>query len=595
MRHFVSRAALCVVLGFAAAAKPMTTPPVATPSLTLNHDHVPIGSPRQADLQVRRRARMRHSTTTTGSSSTCSIRRASSCGPTIICRCRPRSGSRGRTVEYTRTVFVPNYPYIGEASVRLGIYDTASGNRLTLSAPEVSRKEYLVAKFQLQPQSENIFLIYKDGWHPAEVATENPTTEWQWTKKAATISFRNPKKDSTFYLEYDARTDQFTPPQQVTLRIGDQVIGHLRGRQPRRKLLTFPLTAAQLGAGDMAELMLDVDRTFTPGGRRYARARHPGLPRVRRAEVGSVAGRVGLRYTSRTVSGVREKLDCSDSGQIRRPDGRLAVPMNSKRPRRSDPGFARQWPFQRRAEIVFLTSGGRFGEGPRVDGDRIILTLRGGGEVTCDEALIEKILPDEVPYPEPTAAEADRRTPAAAEQASPLDRRPTARSSPAHVRGARRRSAAGAGAHPGRVRTTGPAARSPKGAMGLMQLMPSTARDYKVRNPFDPKANIEAGIKHLKSLIDRFGESSSRWRPTTPAKARWRGSTASRPTARRGITSAAFWRSPASSNLAPLRTTKQVPPGPPGLTRGSDQNSQPAGFLCLSSRGTRRSGGVTGI
>jgi soluble lytic murein transglycosylase-like protein len=41
--------------------------------------------------------------------------------------------------------------------------------------------------------------------------------------------------------------------------------------------------------------------------------------------------------------------------------------------------------------------------------------------------------------------------------------------------------------------------------MGLMQLMPSTAREYKVRNPFDPKANIEAGIRHLKGLIDRFG------------------------------------------------------------------------------------------
>ncbi len=49
-----------------------------------------------------------------------------------------------------------------------------------------------------------------------------------------------------------------------------------------------------------------------------------------------------------------------------------------------------------------------------------------------------------------------------------------------------------------------PRARSPKGAMGLMQLMPSTAREYKVRNPFEPRANIEAGIKHLKSLIDRF-------------------------------------------------------------------------------------------
>ena len=55
----------------------------------------------------------------------------------------------GETVEYKRTIFVPNYPYIGEAKVRLGMYDPPSGKRLVLNAPEASRREYIVAKVQI--------------------------------------------------------------------------------------------------------------------------------------------------------------------------------------------------------------------------------------------------------------------------------------------------------------------------------------------------------------------------------------------------------------------------------------------------------------
>jgi soluble lytic murein transglycosylase-like protein len=51
-----------------------------------------------------------------------------------------------------------------------------------------------------------------------------------------------------------------------------------------------------------------------------------------------------------------------------------------------------------------------------------------------------------------------------------------------------------------------PRARSVKGAMGLMQLMPSTAARYGVMNAFDPSDNIRAGVAYLRSLLDRYND-----------------------------------------------------------------------------------------
>jgi Transglycosylase SLT domain len=161
------------------------------------------------------------------------------------------------------------------------------------------------------------------------------------------------------------------------------------------------------------------------------------------------------------------------------------------------------------AEIVFLSSGRTLSvKTHKVDGDHIVLTLRSGGEVTCDKTLIEKIEPDEVPYidPDPPAKPTGPGSDDTTADESLLDGTPygeiIASASEAQ------------GVNPLLVRALiqveskfRPTARSRKGAMGLMQLMPSTAREYNLRNPFEPKANIEAGIKHLKSLIDRFGSS----------------------------------------------------------------------------------------
>ena len=162
-----------------------------------------------------------------------------------------------------------------------------------------------------------------------------------------------------------------------------------------------------------------------------------------------------------------------------------------------------------RAEIVVLTSRRTISvKSHRIQGESIVLTLRTGGEVTCDRSLIEKILPDEVPYPEPiveTSPSSEVRPTADAGEllrATPYGEIIAAMSE-AH------------GVDPLLVRALiqvesnyKPGARSRKGAMGLMQLMPATAREYRVRNAYDPAANIAAGVKKLRGLIDTFKDTA---------------------------------------------------------------------------------------
>jgi soluble lytic murein transglycosylase-like protein len=155
------------------------------------------------------------------------------------------------------------------------------------------------------------------------------------------------------------------------------------------------------------------------------------------------------------------------------------------------------------AELVYLTTGRSMSvKAHREDGETLVLQLRGGGEMTIGRALVERIAPDEVPYPDPepnvssvqpTAQPALPVLPRT--EFAPIIERVSAR----HGVDARLVQAVIQVESNYQRR-----ARSPKGAVGLMQLMPATARQYGVRNLYDPASNIDAGVRHLRSLLDRL-------------------------------------------------------------------------------------------
>jgi soluble lytic murein transglycosylase-like protein len=161
-----------------------------------------------------------------------------------------------------------------------------------------------------------------------------------------------------------------------------------------------------------------------------------------------------------------------------------------------------------RAEIVFFNNGRNMSiESHRADGDTVVMQMRGGGEMTMEASLIASIEPDEIPHPAPAPAAVEPDVPA-------LPAVPAVRIEPPPrldriIDKVAREQGVDATLVKAVIQVESgfePRARSSAGAVGLMQVMPQTAKQYGVtgRRLYDPRANIEAGIKHLKSLMDHL-------------------------------------------------------------------------------------------
>jgi len=161
-----------------------------------------------------------------------------------------------------------------------------------------------------------------------------------------------------------------------------------------------------------------------------------------------------------------------------------------------------------RAELVIFQEGRVVKAASyRVVGDELEIGLPGGGSYLVDLSRVERIVDDEVAVPD-VAIQTGIREPVAYDLSYREDRKPLFNTPYDKVIAAEaKRYGVDASLVSALIRAESnfqPRAVSRKGARGLMQLMPATANRMSLSRPFDPVANVRAGVRYLKELLDRF-------------------------------------------------------------------------------------------
>jgi hypothetical protein len=169
----------------------------------------------------------------------------------------------GETIEYTRTFFTPVYPYVGDATIEVGLYSPGEKLRVPMAGTDTGHRSYKIAKFQLVPQAEGVQMIYQQGWHPVEGAAANGTG-WHWTKKDAIFSVANPKKECVLYLDVDNPSALLDTPQQVTISLGGNRLDQFVVTPKQAVLRKIAIPSSAWGSADNVELHVSVDKTFVP-------------------------------------------------------------------------------------------------------------------------------------------------------------------------------------------------------------------------------------------------------------------------------------------------------------------------------------------
>jgi len=246
------------------SADPKT--PMATPSLTIDPNQVPLGNPVEMTYKfvVGRDAKFTkdYRVMVHFADQDQTLMYQDDHDPPV-----PTSQwAPGQTIEYKRRFFMPVYPYVGDVTIEVGLYCNGCTLRAPLDGADMGHRSYLVAHLQLQPQSEGVVVRYKQGWYETEGSDTSGEGSWHWMRKNATLAIKNPKKDSVLYLKVGNASSAYKESQHVTVSLegGPPLDQFTLSSEQKLTLRTIQIPAASWGTRDTVDLQLSVDKSFVP-------------------------------------------------------------------------------------------------------------------------------------------------------------------------------------------------------------------------------------------------------------------------------------------------------------------------------------------